>query len=151
MTMGSHFSRKFDPAKDLLDLRGTVVLITGGNGGIGYATVQHLARRGAKVYLAARNESKAIDAIARLHAEGLEPGKGDIVWLNLDLGSPRTAKAAAEEFLKRESRLDILSGCQILHSFINILLITLCEVNNAALHALSRLLISNTRTHHSGT
>lgn len=48
--------------------------------GIGYATIQHLARRGAKVYMAARNESKARDAIAKLKEEGLGPGNGEVLW-----------------------------------------------------------------------
>jgi NAD(P)-dependent dehydrogenase (short-subunit alcohol dehydrogenase family) len=74
--------------------------------GIGYATVQHLARRGAKVYLAARNESRATGAIAKLEADGL--GSGEVHWLKLDLSDPRTAKSAAEEFRKREQRLDLL-------------------------------------------
>jgi NAD(P)-dependent dehydrogenase (short-subunit alcohol dehydrogenase family) len=81
--------------------------------GIGYYTVKHLACRGATVYLAARNESKAIGAIAQLETEGLGPGFGQVNWLKFDLMDPRKAKAAAEEFLSKETRLDILGGCQV--------------------------------------
>ncbi|KAG2360580.1 hypothetical protein BDR07DRAFT_1335518 [Suillus spraguei] len=102
------FSKSFDPVTDLPDLSGKVILITGGNAGIGYSTVKHLARRGAKVYMAARNQNKAEEAIAQLKAEGLGPGNGDIIWLELDLKDPRNAKKAAEEFMKQEKRLDVL-------------------------------------------
>lgn len=106
--MGGCLSRKypFEPSKDLLDLAGKVVLVTGGNTGIGYETVKQLARRGAKVYLGARDESKATGAIAKLQAEGL--GQGQVVWLKVDFSDPRLAKRAAEEFIDCESRLDIL-------------------------------------------
>lgn len=67
-----------------------------------------LARNGAKVYLAARNQQKAQGAIERIKAAGLSPGNGQIELLELDLAAPKLAKAAAEEFLKRERRLDIL-------------------------------------------
>lgn len=77
--------------------------------GIGYETVKCLARRGAKVYLGARDESKATGALAKLEQEGLGPGNGQVIWFKVDYGNPRLAKKAAEEFLKRESRLDILS------------------------------------------
>ncbi|KAG2104982.1 hypothetical protein BD769DRAFT_1695732 [Suillus cothurnatus] len=102
------FSKSFDPVTDLPDLSGKVILITGGNAGIGYSTVKHLARRGAKVYMAARNQTKAEEAISQLKAEGLGPGNGDITWLELDLKDPRNAKKAAEEFMKQEKRLDVL-------------------------------------------
>ncbi|KAF8067664.1 hypothetical protein FPV67DRAFT_1625788 [Lyophyllum atratum] len=101
-------SRKFNPSTDLVDLKGKVVIVTGGNAGIGYATVQHLARAGAKVYLAARNEERAMTAITKLQEEGLGPGNGEVVWLQLDLSDPRDAKKSAEEFLLKERRLDIL-------------------------------------------
>ncbi|KDQ54409.1 hypothetical protein JAAARDRAFT_135807 [Jaapia argillacea MUCL 33604] len=94
--------------KDLPDLKGKVIIVTGGNAGIGFATVQHLARHGAKVYLAARNEGRATAAISRLQTEGLGPGNGEILWLKLDLSDPRVAKQSAEDFMKRESRLDVL-------------------------------------------
>lgn len=71
--------------------------------------MKHLARLGAKVYLGARNESKATGAIARLKEEGLGPGNGEVVWLNVDYSDPRSAKRAANEFLRREERLDVLS------------------------------------------
>ncbi|TDL29008.1 NAD-P-binding protein [Rickenella mellea] len=106
--MGLSSSKPFDPIADLPDLKGRVVIVTGGNSGIGFATVQQLARKGAKVYLAARNESKATGAIARLEAEGLGPGNGEIVWLKLDLSDPKATKAAADVFLSKEKRLDIL-------------------------------------------
>ncbi|KAG1724483.1 NAD(P)-binding protein [Suillus lakei] len=91
------FSKSFDPVTDLSDLSGKVILITGGNAGIGYSTVKHLARRGAK-----RQRS------AQLKAEGLGPGNGEVIWLELDLKDPRNAKKAAEEFMKQEKRLDVL-------------------------------------------
>ncbi|KAG2151604.1 NAD(P)-binding protein [Suillus bovinus] len=102
------FSKSFNPVTDLPDLSGKVILITGGNAGIGYSTVKHLARRGAKVYMAARNQTRAEEAIGKLKAEGLGPGNGDVIWLELDLKDPRNAKKAAEEFMKREKRLDVL-------------------------------------------
>lgn len=58
--------------------------------------------------MGARNEQKARAAIERLHHEGLGPGTGQVVYLNVDLSDPRKAKAAAREFLALESRLDIL-------------------------------------------
>ncbi|KAH9477403.1 Short-chain dehydrogenase [Psilocybe cubensis] len=106
--MGNIGSQSFSPSTDLVDLKGKVIIVTGGNRGIGLATVRHLARAGAKVYLAARDESKATGAIAQLEHEGLGPGNGEVIWLKLDLSDPRDAKKGAEEFLKRESRLDIL-------------------------------------------
>ncbi|KAK1219703.1 hypothetical protein PQX77_017564 [Marasmius sp. AFHP31] len=98
----------FNPQTDMVDLRGKVAVVTGGNRGIGYGTVLHLARAGAKVYLAARDETKANEAIAQLTREGLQPGNGEIVWLKMNLDDPREAKKAAEELMGREKRLDIL-------------------------------------------
>ncbi|KZT10383.1 NAD-P-binding protein [Laetiporus sulphureus 93-53] len=102
------FSKTFDPARDLPDLKGRVIIVTGGNGGIGYATIQHLARHGAKVYMATRSEDKGGAAIARLTKEGLAPGNGEVHWLKLDLSDPRLAKASAEEFMRKQERLDVL-------------------------------------------
>lgn len=76
--------------------------------GIGYATVQHLARRGAKVYMGARYERAARDAIQRLEKDGLGPGNGEVIWIKVELSDPREAKAAAEEFMRREIRLDVI-------------------------------------------
>lgn len=74
--------------------------------GIGYHTVKFLARKGATVYLGARNEAKARAAMAELEKDGI--GRGQVVFLNVNFSDPRWAKAAAEEFLTKESRLDIL-------------------------------------------
>ena len=71
---------------------------------------QGLLRKGATVYLAARNESKAAATISRLEAEGLAPGYGKAIWHKLDLDNPHEVKKSAEDFLAKESRLDILSA-----------------------------------------
>ncbi|KAF8548727.1 NAD(P)-binding protein [Imleria badia] len=106
--MGLFQSKSFNPLTDLPDLSGKVIIVTGGNTGIGYATVKHLARKGAKVYMAARNKTRAEEAIAKLKKEGLGPGNGEVIWLELDLIDPRNAKTTAQEFMKREKRLDII-------------------------------------------
>jgi len=64
--------------------------------------------------MAARNQSKAEAAIAQLKSEGLAPGNGEVFWLELDLQDPRNAKKAAEEFMKKEQRLDVLGLYMIL-------------------------------------
>ncbi|KIY48443.1 NAD(P)-binding protein [Fistulina hepatica ATCC 64428] len=107
--MGGFFSRQAAPdfERDLEDMTGKVVIVTGANTGIGLTTVKYLARKGAKVYLGARNESKATGALAQLESEGVAPGQ--VLYLHVDLSDPRSAKKAAGEFMKRETRLDVLS------------------------------------------
>lgn len=59
--------------------------------------------------MAARNKTRAEEAIAKLKQEGLGPGNGEVIWLELDLIDPRNAKTAAQEFMSKEKRLDVLS------------------------------------------
>ncbi|KAF8479916.1 NAD-P-binding protein [Gautieria morchelliformis] len=96
---------KFVPARDIPDLTGKVTIVTGGNSGIGYQTVKQLLLKNAKVYLAARSATRCEDAVKRLkeETEGKEP-----VILHLDLADLHSVKKAAEEFLSKEERLDIL-------------------------------------------
>ena len=92
-------------AKDMPDLAGKVVCVTGGNTGIGYETCKALLEHNAKVYLAARNEQKAMAAIEKLKTA---TGKDDIHWLKLDLADIPSCAAAAKELASNESKLDIL-------------------------------------------
>ncbi|TFY66520.1 hypothetical protein EVG20_g4574 [Dentipellis fragilis] len=108
--MGFLFSKQaYDPNRDIPDLIGKVVIVTGSNTGIGFRTAEQLALHGAKVYLACRSKAKATAAIAEL--EKTSPSLKDqnrLVWLPLDLSSMHSAKKAAEEVLAKEDRLDIL-------------------------------------------
>jgi NAD(P)-dependent dehydrogenase (short-subunit alcohol dehydrogenase family) len=58
--------------------------------------------------MAARNESKAVAAIAELERQGL--GDGSVHFLECNLPDPHAVKRAAEAFLKQETRLDILGA-----------------------------------------
>ncbi|KAA1474635.1 NAD-P-binding protein [Dentipellis sp. KUC8613] len=108
--MGFLFSKQtYDPDRDIPDLTGKVVIVTGANAGIGVKTVEQLARHGAKVYLACRSEARALAAIGDI--ERTSPalkGQQRLIWLPLDLSSMHSAKKAAEEFISKEIRLDIL-------------------------------------------
>ncbi|KAK0197107.1 hypothetical protein F5146DRAFT_1108291 [Armillaria mellea] len=95
----------FEPIKDLPDLDGKVAIVTGGNTGIGFSTVKHLARRGAKVYIAERNPTKVADTIERLKAEAIT---GKVEYLHLDLLDPHSASEVAKAFLTLDNCLDIL-------------------------------------------
>ncbi|KAJ7362911.1 hypothetical protein DFH08DRAFT_1025398 [Mycena albidolilacea] len=94
----------FCPERDIPDLSGKIVLVTGGNTGIGYETVKQLLLKNAKVYLAARSPTKAAAAIKRLKEET----KKSAIFLELDLADLPRVRRAAESFLAQETRLDIL-------------------------------------------
>ncbi|KIW72289.1 hypothetical protein PV04_00494 [Phialophora macrospora] len=98
----------FVPDNDIEDLTGKVILVTGGNTGIGKETILQLAKHNPrKLFLAARAQSKAQDAIADIKS-GISPKTIDIEYLPLDLSSLASVKAAAERVRERCSRLDVL-------------------------------------------
>ncbi|KAJ7205155.1 hypothetical protein B0H12DRAFT_458628 [Mycena haematopus] len=107
--MGSILARisppSFRPERDMPDLTGKIILVTGGNTGIGYQTIKQLLMKNAKVYLAARSPEKAATAIKRLEAETHKPPP---IFLQLDLADLPSVRRAAETFLAQETRLDIL-------------------------------------------
>ncbi|KAI5859494.1 NAD(P)-binding protein [Durotheca rogersii] len=86
----------------LPDLKGKVFIVTGGNSGIGYYTVAHLAEHGAHVYLCARSAEKGTAAIANI--EKMHPS-ANIDLLQMDLTDLASVVAAAEHFLARETAL----------------------------------------------
>ncbi|KAJ3122127.1 hypothetical protein HK098_003106 [Nowakowskiella sp. JEL0407] len=87
------------------DLTGKVAIVTGGNTGLGFATVTELARKNAKVYLAARTPARAEAAIAKIK-ESIPAA--NIEFLELNLADLKQVKKAAENFLANGDRLDIL-------------------------------------------
>lgn len=90
---------------DGVTMEGKVCLVTGSNTGIGEVTARELAGRGAKVWMACRNEGRAREAMARIRAVHPE---ADLRFLALDLGDLDAVRNAADAFLESESRLDVL-------------------------------------------
>jgi NAD(P)-dependent dehydrogenase (short-subunit alcohol dehydrogenase family) len=86
-------------------LKGKTALVTGGNIGLGFATVKALASKGAHVLLAARNEGKGKAAVSEV--QKLVPN-AQVELLRLDLASQRSIKAAAAEVGNKFNQLDFL-------------------------------------------
>jgi NAD(P)-dependent dehydrogenase (short-subunit alcohol dehydrogenase family) len=63
--------------------------------------------------MGARSERRAYAAIERLHADNPSLPKGTVIYLPLDLSDLDDVVKAAELFLQKETRLDILGGFQI--------------------------------------
>ncbi|TLS23421.1 uncharacterized protein PpBr36_06132 [Pyricularia pennisetigena] len=107
--MFGFFEPQFNPAKDIPDLSGKVILVTGGNVGLGLASVIELARHNPKrIFLAARNEEKARKAMESISWE-LGTEKASVVsFLPLDLSSFDSIRKATEEVKSQTDELHIL-------------------------------------------
>jgi len=81
-----------------------VILVTGGNAGIGFELVQLLAEKNHIVYLGARNETAGKEALAKLHADGFHTVK----YVRLDVTDLTTIQAAKETIDLAEGKLDVL-------------------------------------------
>ncbi len=89
---------------DIPDCSGKTALVTGANTGLGYAISEALARKGAEVILACRDEEKGEAARARIAETAPE---ANTRYLQLDLADLDSIKAAAAK-AKKEKRLDLL-------------------------------------------
>ncbi|KAJ5154243.1 uncharacterized protein N7500_009682 [Penicillium coprophilum] len=97
----------FAPEKDIPNLTGKVILITGGNAGLGKETVLQLSKHNPKkIFLGARSKAKAEEAIKSI--KSAVPNNVEISWVLLDLMSGKSVKNAAEQVNAQSSRLDIL-------------------------------------------
>jgi NAD(P)-dependent dehydrogenase (short-subunit alcohol dehydrogenase family) len=92
-------------ASDIPDQSGKVAIVTGGNGGLGQATVCHLAAHGAHVIMTARNLAKA--EVARREIEATVPG-ASLEIRRLDLGSLASIAAFAGVVTAAHPRIDLL-------------------------------------------
>lgn len=75
-----------------------IVLITGGNKGLGYETARRLLAQGDKVYIGARDKELGIAAAHKLNAH----------FVHLDVTKDLSVQAAADEIKRREGHLDVL-------------------------------------------
>jgi len=81
---------------------GKVVLITGGNAGIGRAAAIEFARQGAKVVLSGRREKEGAEVIAEINASG-----GEALFVKTDVSSERDVEALVDRTVATFGRLDI--------------------------------------------
>jgi 3-oxoacyl-[acyl-carrier protein] reductase len=84
-------------------LAGRVALVTGASQGIGRACALELAQSGAKLALAARNESRL-----RAVAEEITKGGGEAASFKIDVGNEDEIKAGVKAAIERFGKIDIL-------------------------------------------
>ncbi|KAM5356905.1 hypothetical protein ACJ41O_003551 [Fusarium nematophilum] len=110
--MGNTYSLFFPPQPQLTEDNlpsqdGRVFIVTGGYSGVGLELCRILYQAGGTVYLAGRSREQGESAIATLKAHS-PSSTGKLVFLHVALDDLTSVKAAAEDFLARESKLDVL-------------------------------------------
>jgi NAD(P)-dependent dehydrogenase (short-subunit alcohol dehydrogenase family) len=82
-----------------------LVIVTGGNSGIGYEAGLALAGRHAQVILAVRDVKKGEEAIQKIHLVHLQ---SQVTVMPLDLSDLKNVRSFAQTFLATHERLNIL-------------------------------------------
>ena len=90
---------------DIPDLTGRVAVVTGANGGLGLEVSRELARKGAFVVMASRDQGKAEEARGSILSE--IPG-ASLELQTLDLASQASVRMAAERILGGHPDIDML-------------------------------------------
>lgn len=86
-------------------MQNKICLITGATHGIGQAAAEGLARLGATVVVAARDQERCQSTVARITRE---TGNPQVDYLVADLSAQAQVRRLAEEFQARYPRLDVL-------------------------------------------
>jgi NAD(P)-dependent dehydrogenase (short-subunit alcohol dehydrogenase family) len=88
---------------DIPNLKNRIVIVTGGNSGLGFESVKALASKGAEVILASRSVEKGEKAKDEIGAVN-----GSIRVMELDLQDFASINRFASEYLENYNKLDIL-------------------------------------------
>jgi len=90
---------------DIPDQGGRVAVVTGANGGLGLETARELARKGAHVVMAVRNQEKAAAAVEDIRASAPQ---ASLELVALDLGSQASVREAAARIIAAHEQIDLL-------------------------------------------
>ena len=86
-------------------MRGKTCMVTGATSGIGLATAEALAERGAKVIVVGRNPAKTALAVEQIKDE---TGNPDVSCMIADLSIQAEIRELADDFHQRNTKLDVL-------------------------------------------
>ena len=86
-------------------MNGKICMVTGATSGIGLVTARELARQGAQVTLVSRSPERCQAAAESIRQE---TGNPEVDFIAADLSSLVEIRRTAQEFLKRQRRLDVL-------------------------------------------
>ncbi|MFZ3262542.1 MAG: 3-oxoacyl-[acyl-carrier-protein] reductase [Terriglobales bacterium] len=92
-----------------MKLEGRVALVTGASQGIGHACALALARAGASVAVAARNQAKLDELVSQIAASGDRSGSsGKAAAFAIDVSDEEQVKAGIKSALAQFGKIDIL-------------------------------------------
>ncbi|MGD1821797.1 MAG: SDR family oxidoreductase [Pleomorphochaeta sp.] len=100
------FGRNGWTPERIKSLKGKTFLITGATSGTGYEATKILLSKGAKVVMLNRNPKKSDDVINRLKTQ--LNNNIDVSYILIDLGDLSSVRKAANEVLKKVTRIDAL-------------------------------------------
>mmetsp|Transcript_7726 Transcript_7726/g.23394 ORF Transcript_7726/g.23394 Transcript_7726/m.23394 type:complete len:306 (-) Transcript_7726:41-958(-) len=91
--------------KDMPDLTGKTILVTGGNAGLGYHCARAFLQKNARVVVASRNAEKCAEAVKKLKEE---TGNDQVEYMVVDLASRGSIYRFCEEYKRRGLPLHVL-------------------------------------------
>jgi len=103
-----HNAYNFNPKTSIPDLSGKVIVVTGGNVGLGFQSVLQLAPHNPhRIYLTVRSKAKYDLAIAEIRKH-ISTADSMIRFIELDLASLASVKRATDQIVGDADRLDVL-------------------------------------------
>lgn len=98
-------SKKFKEEDMEVSIEGKNCVVTGANSGIGYATAQGLAKRGANVYMICRNKERGEAALTEIQSD---TGNQNVFLEICDLSSVGEIKSFASRFSAKDQPVHVL-------------------------------------------
>ncbi|KAF2297510.1 hypothetical protein P3X46_021549 [Hevea brasiliensis] len=98
-------SKNFKPEDMQSRIEGKNCIVTGANSGIGYATAEGLASRGANVYMVCRNKERGEAALSKIRST---TGNQNVHLEVCDLSSVSEIKSFASKFASKEVPIHVL-------------------------------------------